>query len=46
MDKNLIFIPAYNGFDTEWPEAIESLKQNQYYTTFKNTLLWKNRYMK
>lgn len=26
MNKNLIFIPAYNGFDTEWPECIESWK--------------------
>lgn len=26
MSRNLIFIPAYNGFDTEWPEAIESWK--------------------
>ena len=26
MSKNLIFIPAYNGFDTEWPECIESWK--------------------
>ena len=26
MSKNIIFIPAYNGFDTEWPEGIESWK--------------------
>lgn len=26
MSKNIIFIPAYNGFDTQWPEGIESWK--------------------
>lgn len=26
MSRNIIFIPAYNGFDTEWPEGIESWK--------------------
>ena len=26
MSRNIIFIPAYNGFDTQWPECIESWK--------------------